>query len=812
VLAVYFWDNPGTLVVRGRDHLAGLAVYCLLSLSTALMAESMHRSRRHVEETRERLRVTLSSIADAVVASDATGRITSLNAAAERLTGWMEHEALGRPLDEVVRVRRDAVEEPISAPFRKSLNVPTPLELKTRSTLIRRDGTELPIEDSAAPIRNETGETTGRVLTFRDVSEQRRTEDILISSAERLRLVLREMPICLLATDAQGKIIVWNSECERVTGFAANEILGNAHALELLYPDRDYREQMIQQWRERGHRYRNWEWRIAHRDGSIRTVAWSDISEQFAVPGWAHWQIGVDITVRKRAEETLRASEQRFRTMADSAPVMIWVSDMRMHWTWFNQPWLAFTGRSMEQEQGFGWVDSIHPEDTERCVRTFKAAFASRQPYRMEYRLRRHDGQYRWVLDQGVPLESPDGAATDDATLSGYVGSAIDIHEKTEATAALREADRRKNEFLAMLAHELRNPLATIQYANYVSRLQRDEPRDESLSEMIENQVKHLARLIDDLLEVSRITQDKVELQRRPIDPAVSIRRAIEACRPVIEARRHRLHVEIPDAPLCLLADATRLEQIVQNLVNNAAKYTPEEGTIDVTVSAGEDTMRLTVRDNGVGMPRELIPQVFELFTQGERTLDRSEGGLGIGLTLVRKLVEMHGGTVTADSDGPGHGSRFCVCLPLAPAEQRMIKTEAGGLPAAAAALRILIVEDNIDSARGMGVLLKHAGHQVELCHHGDQAVEAARLMDPDVVLLDIGLPGKDGYAIARELREDASLADLSIIALSGYGQRRDRERTQSAGFDHHLVKPIDFAELLALLAEVNPKQGQSAT
>jgi PAS domain S-box-containing protein len=512
--------------------------------------------------------------------------------------------------------------------------------------------------------------------------------------------------------------------------------------------------------------------------------------------------------VRRNAEQSrdaLRASEQRFRAMADSAPVMIWTSDHTKACTWFNCPWLEFRGRAMEQELGFGWAEGVHPEDVERCLHIYNAAFDRRESFRMEYRLRRHDGQYRWVMDQGIPLGAGRGFV-------GYIGSAVDIHEKTEAENALVEADRRKDDFLAMLAHELRNPLTTIQYANSVSRLANSAGHDTSYADMIDAQVKHLARLIDDLLDVARITKNRIELQTAALDAAEVVARAIEAGRPLVERRSHRLQVHIDPGPLPLVADATRLEQIVQNLLSNAAKYTPPGGRIEIAARKDGASLVLSVTDNGAGMSSDLIARIFEPFTQGEPTIARSQGGLGIGLTLVRKLVELHGGTVTARSPGLNQGSEFIVRLPLATSWQAPeLPGHAPEPPPAQHPLRILVVEDNVDSALGLARLLEHAGHALALCHSGAEAVDAARRHEAEVVLLDIGLPGVDGYEVARRFHEDADLHDVTIIGISGYGQAGDRRRAREAGFDHHLVKPIDFQGLLSLLACVRARD-QRAT
>jgi signal transduction histidine kinase len=368
--------------------------------------------------------------------------------------------------------------------------------------------------------------------------------------------------------------------------------------------------------------------------------------------------------------------------------------------------------------------------------------------------------------------------------------------ERQKALDALREADRRKDEFLAMLAHELRNPLAPIRNAVEILRVSSDRDVRERARELIGRQVQHMVRLVDDLLEVSRLTQRKVVLQRRIVALGTILDTAVEVVRPALEVNDQTLVVSAPEQPVWLDVDAVRLSQVVGNLLNNAAKFTPRGGRIALEAALGADMLEILVSDNGVGIPAEMLPTVFELFSQADRSLERSQGGLGIGLSLVKGLVEMHGGTVAADSPGPGKGSVFTVRLPLA---KLLAKAPGDALPKRAvspAPRRILVVEDNVDSAEAMLLLLKGMGHDVTVVSDGNEAVEVARRLQPEVILLDIGLPGMDGYALARRLRGMPETRAAHLIAVSGYGQQKDRARSREAGFQMHLVKPVDPARL----------------
>jgi signal transduction histidine kinase/CheY-like chemotaxis protein len=381
----------------------------------------------------------------------------------------------------------------------------------------------------------------------------------------------------------------------------------------------------------------------------------------------------------------------------------------------------------------------------------------------------------------------------------GVVLALSDITERVKAEIALREADRRKDEFLATLAHELRNPLAPIM--NAVQLLGGAPAGRDNARTIIDRQVRHMARLVDDLLDVSRITLGRINLRRERTDVAVVISHAVEASRPLIEASGHTFNLQLPREPLEVEVDVLRLSQAVLNLLNNAAKYTPGGGRIDLTVSRAGSDVLIAVSDTGVGIPEGMLPRIFEMFAQVDQSLESAKGGLGIGLTLAGRLVGLHGGTLSAHSEGPGHGSRFDIRIPLAaPAFQmRPVAVPAArlGLPQSR---RVLVVDDNIDAAESLSLLLQADGHQTELAHDGLTAVAATKRFAPHIVLLDIGLPGLNGYEAAMRMRlHDPEGARPTLVALTGWGQQQDRERAAEAGFDLHMTKPVDPAVIMAL-------------
>jgi PAS domain S-box-containing protein len=414
------------------------------------------------------------------------------------------------------------------------------------------------------------------------------------------------------------------------------------------------------------------------------------------------------------------------------------------------------------------------------------------------------DGNERPIDASASPIRDAEG------NIFGAVVIFRDITESRQVEASLRESNRHKDEFLAMLAHELRNPLAPISNAVHVlNAISSQEPAAVEARALIERQVEHLVRLVDDLLDVSRLTRGLIKLQKGPVDLATVVARAVESSRPLIEARRHVLDINLPDRPLPIHADAVRLAQVLLNLLNNAAKYTPEGGRIVLKVEPTNDEppkARVSVRDTGMGIPAPMLPKIFDLFTQLERTIDRADGGLGIGLTLVRRLTELHDGSVSVSSPGVGQGAEFAVVLPLASAAQHvddMPSEEGPEVPPRITTRRILVVDDNRDSTESLAMLLRLFGNDVRTAHDGRQALAIASSYLPELILLDLGLPGMSGFDVAKQVRTLPGLTKVTIVALTGYGTDQDRAQSRAAGFNAHFIKPVDITALQELL--LNP-------
>jgi two-component system CheB/CheR fusion protein len=496
----------------------------------------------------------------------------------------------------------------------------------------------------------------------------------------------------------------------------------------------------------------------------------------------------------------LAASEERFRTLAERMPHLVWEADATGGTTYHNQRFYDYTGAQAEQCLGEGWLSFVHPEDRGQLADEWQRALASPGAHALdlELRLRRGDGAYRWFRLNGEPARDAGGAVI------RWVGTSTDVEEQRRAEAGLRDADRRKDEFLATLAHELRNPLAPIR--NAVELLRAEGSADAALTwgrDVIERQVVQLTRLVDDLLDVSRISRGKIKLQLEPLDLSTAVSGAIETSRPSIDARGHRLRLVACDEHLWLAGDLVRLTQAIANLLNNASKFQALGGEIELGWKREGNDAVVWVADRGIGIEESQLERVFDLFAQVETPLGNTEGGLGIGLSLVKSLVELHGGTVVAQSEGRARGSVFTIRLPLLPNGVRVGGPQVHAVdaePERSEKTRILVVDDNRDAAQTLALLLRQRGYDALIAYDGERALEIAKSARPRIVLLDLGLPELDGFEVCRRLRRPG-YAQSVVIAVTGYGQEEDRQRATAAGFDEYLVKPVDPAKLLQVLA-----------
>jgi PAS domain S-box-containing protein len=504
-----------------------------------------------------------------------------------------------------------------------------------------------------------------------------------------------------------------------------------------------------------------------------------------------------EIEERLRAEGELRASERLYRGIGESIEYGVWICDAAGRNLYASESFLRLVGRTQEECSSYGWADVLHPDDVAETITAWQESVRTGRHWNREHRYRGVDGKWHPILARGVPVRNERGEIT------AWVGINLDISELKQVEDELREGDRRKDEFLATLAHELRNPLAPIRNGLEVLRRSRNPEDVQQARDMMERQCEQMVRLLDDLLDVSRISRGTVQLRKERVDLAAVVLRAVETSRPLLQQAGHDLTMSMPPTPVFVDADVTRLAQVFANLLNNAAKYTERGGHVRLAVERRGDEVAVSVKDDGVGIPIDVLPLVFEMFVQVDHSLERTRGGLGIGLTIAKRLVEMHGGAIEALSAGTGTGSEFVVRLPAAPGGPAS-RGRGETAPAEGGAKRcILVVDDNVDSAQSLAMMLEIGGHTAHLAYDGVEAVEVAGAVRPQIILMDIGMPRLNGYDACRRIRAEEWGREIVMVALTGWGQTDDRLRSEEAGFDHHLVKPVEPAALDALLARL---------
>jgi PAS domain S-box-containing protein len=664
-----------SIVLSAVIGCALLAIVFTLTRRNLLLRQ---RAMDELSAERERLRVTLAGIADAVLTVDRSCRIIFMNPAAEVLTGWSQPETLGKPLEAVFRTVDEQTRASVESSAQRVLRDGVIVALADQAVLIRKDGKERLIDDNAAPIVDAQGNLVGCVLVFRDITQRRREEQRRADDEARIRSVLDYTVDGILTIDEDGTIETFNTAAEKLFGYRAEEVIGRNVKLLMPEPFSTHHDTYLANY---------------NRTGDAKIIG-----------------VGREVAGRRKDGTTL--------------PLELAVSEFALGAR------RNFTG--------------IARDITQR---------------------RRIEQQMHEMMSE------------------------------------LQKSDRRKDEFLAMLAHELRGPLAPLR--NGLQLLKRTDINPEQFRQMrdaMERQLGQLVRLVNDLIDASRITRNKIDLRTGPVDLAAVIQQSIETCQPIADAARHQVSATLPPMPIYVKADPARLTQVFSNILHNACKYTEPGGRIAITAQLAGDEAIVQIKDTGFGIPSSKLTSIFEMFTQVDRTLERSQGGLGIGLSLVKRLVEMHGGSVEAFSDGPGHGSEFVIRLPVSN-ESPAVETVQAGVEPEMPSRRILIVDDNTDSATSLAMLLQASRQEAYTVHDGLEAVAAAERLQPDVILLDIGLPKLNGYEVCRRVRQQSWAKKIMIVAVTGWGQIEDQHKSKEAGFDAHMVKPADFAALMQLFS-----------
>jgi PAS domain S-box-containing protein len=750
----------------------------------------------------ERYRDLVNGIQDyAVFMLDPTGHILSWNLGAQRIKGYTAAEILGSHFSrfypqEAISQGHPAHELEVAAASGR---------FEEEGWRLRQDGSLFWANVVITRMLDANGELLGFSKVTRDLSERRKQDLALRESEERFRLLVSGVKdYAIFMLDPKGIVATWNAGAEYIKGYSAAEIIGShfsrfypPDAIQRHLPETELHGAMMQGrfedegWRLRKDGSRFWANVIitAVRNASGRLIGFSKITR--------------DLTERRRHEEVLRQSEERFRLLVEG------VNDyaiMMLNEEGFVTSWNAGAERikGYKAHEAIGkHISHFYPAEAIRVNTPWEELTIARSKGRMEaegWRVRKN-GTLFWASTVVTGLRDSDGRAC------GFAKVTQDLTERRHAET-LADTAQRMHEFIAMLAHELRNPLAPIRNAvALMGRKGLQDPTLEAMRQTIDRQSTQLTRLLDELLDVNRIARGQFTIEHDPVDMREVVGRAIESSRPLIDARGHNLTVKLPDQSVTVLGDAVRLTQAIVNILNNAAKYTADGGSIAVTLCVRGTEVQISIRDSGKGIERDMLEKMFDLFVQIEPSAKDALGGLGVGLALVRRVVELHGGSVHARSEGRGRGTELITLLPLSIQELRIVSGPSLRLEPAMQQLRVMVIDDNKDAADTFNLLLQSMGQIVCVVYDGVSALSVTRTFQPDVVLLDIGMPGMNGYEVARAFPANESGTKPILIAITGWGQEADRERAQAAGFQYHFIKPMGEDVLRSVLTQISARR-----
>jgi PAS domain S-box-containing protein len=818
----------GVLAMFARHELSGATLVMMGSVADEIaVGIERRRAEERLDRQSEWLRVTLGSIGDAVIATDTQGRVALLNPVAQSLTGWSETDAKGRPLTDVFRIVNEGTREIVEDPAARALRDGVIVGLANHTVLIARDGSERSIDDSAAPIRSSQGEVIGAVLVFRDVTEARTAERRLEQSEQRFRALIEASAQVVWTTEPDGIVKADSPSWRAFTGQTFDEWKGHGW-LDAIYPDD--RASAAKAWADAVAGYAPYatHYRVRRHDGVFRWTAARGVPILDAHGAIREWVgMNTDVHDAREAEAALRISEDRLRMAIESANVGTWdwyPPDGPMLW---DDRCRALCGLPPDADVSFhdSFLPAIHPDDRDRTMAAVRRALdpAGSGDYDVEYRLIGvTDGVTRWVAARGR-------AFFREGKPHRFVGTALDITDRKRAADELRIAkeeaefaNEAKSRFLAVLSHELRTPLNPILLAVTALLDRPDEAKELRPNlEMIRQYVNLQSRLIDDLLDVMRIVRGKMPLHWEVADCHRLIEQALQICRSEVYGKRLKLSAEYGAERRHVNADPARLQQVIWNLVKNAVKFTPDGGSIVVRTRNEFDSPEgqrngrdgrivIEVIDTGIGIEPDVLPLIFDPFQQGETTITRKFGGLGLGLAICRGVVEAHGGSIAAESAGKNRGTTFRVTLKALPASEVESSAEhpAIGSPRRSESgepLSILLVEDEPATLRLMARLLRGLGHTITTAATIASAQEAIEVSSFDLIVSDIGLPDGSGLELMRMVV--TARGPIPAIALTGYGMEEDIRRSRDAGFTAHLTKPIDFTKLETMIQQIAPSR-----
>ena len=740
-----------------------------------------------------RERDVLAVVSDGVVATDTAGRIEALNPAAEQLTGWSGGEALGRVAGEVVVLVDEDSRVALPCPALEALRTGAEPHVTGDAVLVRRDGTGLPVGVRCVPLRAATGAVTGAALVLRDrtgelAARRASQQEAILQSVDHLTSAMIYQVIA--GADGSRTFTFVSDAVRRLYGATPAAALADPRLIyDRIHPEDRARLQALEVEAITTSSVFTATVRVIGPAGNVR---WSTFvsSPRRLEDGSIRWDgVDFDVTEHKRVEAALEAKSAELDSFFSSALDLLCIADTDGHFLRLNAEWERTLGYPLDELLGRPFIDLVHPDDKPR-TRAALARLAAGEPLA--------DFANRYVCQDGTPRWIEWRAIANGPVI---FAAARDITERKRTEELLRESGRRKDEFLAMLSHELRNPLAPIRNSLYVlERAAPDSDEAHRALAVVERQTAHLTHLVDDLLDITRITRGKITLRREPVDLGALVQRTLDDHRGEFAKRRIAVVADVDEEPCWTDADPTRLAQVVGNLLSNALKFTPAGGRVAVEVRREGARVTLRVRDTGVGIAKATLDTLFAPFAQAAQPLDRSSGGLGLGLALVKGLVELHGGKVSAISAGTGRGAEFII--ELLPTTAPATVTAAPAAPAARRPRRVLVIEDNVDAAESLKDLLELHGHVVEVAPDGPNGLTLARTFRPEVVLCDIGLPGMSGYEVAKAFRRDPDLRGPLLVALTGYARPEDRQRALDAGFTRHVAKPPSAETLHRVVSE----------
>jgi PAS domain S-box-containing protein len=785
--------NPQGL---GIFQVTQTAVFLGIAALIAAFARARETSDREARRQGARLETMFGQASLGISLLSLDGRLTRVN---RRMA-----DIIGRSIDEAAGLTCEQITHPDDWPSHAKLIEKVAggalNEIAIDKRYLRPDGTSVWVHVSMAPLLDDLDRPEGLMAIVEDIAERHEAEDRLRASESRYRSLVDASMAIVWTADASGGFAPPQESWQASTGQDAAGYAGWGWAAAVHPEDRD---RVLTVWRDAVSNPRPVDIEARLWNAPTLSYRWynSRAVPRLGANGTIEEWVGAcsDIHERRLAEIHLRESEERARLALEIAQLgtLTWVPD--------DDDVLAdprcreICGLPASGAIAFTDLrERIHGDDRAQVLAGLTQAARLARPYAEEFRFTHRDGSIRWVVARGDVVTRHRNTTVPVTVL---LLSLMDVTERRLAEDSLKQADREKDDFLALLAHELRNPLAPIRTAVQLLKMRRQADAEaQRLHEVIDRQVQHLVRMVDDLLDVSRVLRGKVELRRQPLEIGDAVAIAVETSRPVIDAQRQELVLRLPERPVVVHGDPVRLAQVIANLLNNASKYSHSGATIHLTAWQDDEDVIVEVRDSGAGIPPEVLPRVFEPFLQADRSLERSRGGLGIGLTLVKKIVDLHHGQVSAQSEGLGRGSVFSIRLPALNRAEAVVSPPPAPAPVVLLPVRILVVDDNVDAAESLAILLQIDGHTVTVAHNGMDAVQRAESWRPDIVLLDIGLPGMNGYEVAEALRARDDCPEL--IAVTGYGQPADTRRAREAGFRVHLVKPVDARDLSAAIAQ----------